>query len=166
MPGRMIRLTVEADMYLFILITSMSSHNLINFGWIPVVIGPCTVMEGTNDRTAVPDLRGGLKGETLGLNGETNLRVGKGSYKDWPASLRVETIISASSRPFPRAGVYPRDTSTSGGRYRAPFPHKWTREPVIESRESVKTLEDRSSDRVKTREDKWSLCHSSWHTDH
>jgi len=38
-------------------------------------------MAGT-DGTVVPDLRGELKGETLGLNKGTDLPVAKGSYKD------------------------------------------------------------------------------------
>ena len=42
------------------------------------------------------DLNGGLKGETPGLKTGTDFPPGKTSFKDWPASFKVETIMSAS----------------------------------------------------------------------
>ena len=43
---------------------------------------PLKWIEDTDDGTVVPDLSGGLNGDTLGLKGGIDLPVGKGSYKD------------------------------------------------------------------------------------
>ena len=45
------------------------------------------------DGSVGPDLSGGLRGATLGLNGAIVLP-GTLSYIDWPVSFNVDTMIS------------------------------------------------------------------------
>jgi len=124
MSRRLIRLTVETDIFLFTLITFTSRDNLINF-W-DRNFGSCSRVRCRRDFmlnfrcnsamdidgrnwwwNSSTDLSGGHKGETLGLNGGTDLPVGKGSYKDRPASFRLERLISASSFSWDHDRVVP-----------------------------------------------------------